>query len=316
MFNLSYSTIGVFAILFFVVFLVIYMFNLSFSTIGVLAIIFFVVFLAYLLTRTKEQFTALTDNRFITTLDYLAKFGIVGSVIVFVYGLFTWDGHYENQKVIRIREAWQLLNSSERLEGTRGRKEALEELNDLEADLQFINLEESVLNGIELKNSKMMSVKFNGTRIQFADFTDSDLDSAEFQCADLCKTDFSDSDFTGANLNFSLLIDTVLKNVDFSDAQLQYADLSNADLSGIKWNDVTSFQNAFLGNVKNPPPGFWEKVNSDGGQYMDRFKEFGSLSETIQKELYKKWNNRKCSEIFEVRFSHPCYPCERNLPKS
>lgn len=283
---------------------------LSYWMIGVISIIVFVLVLGFFLTRTKEQFDELTEHRVIKIVDNLGKFGIVGSVLIFIYGLFSIDSSIENQKIIRIREAWQLLNSSELLEGTRGRKEALEELNDLSADLQYINIEGSVLDGIELNNSKMLSVKFNGARIQKATFMDSTLENTEFICADLRNTNFTDAGFIGSKLKFVLLNDTDLKDADFSNANLEWSDLSNADLDGIKWNDNTSFNNAYLGNVKNVPPGFWEKVNSDGGEYVKRFQEFGDIMESDQIEIYNKWKRDRCQNLQYENYKFNYSLCE------
>ena len=186
---------------------------------------------------------------FLEVLEYLGSFSVLVAVVFY----FSESGDRLKQKHY---QAWQVINTAQRMGGSGGRIEALAELNADGVSLVGVNVSSAFLQGVQLPKA----------RLSRASFTDADLRNSNLESADLSYASLNGANFRQSNLRHAWLVGAILDNGDFcaaqfggadlSQATLDGADLGNADLTGINWQHIKSIHQANLAGVKNDPEGF------------------------------------------------------------
>lgn len=192
---------------------------------------------------------ALSRWSFLEVLEYLGSF----SVLVAVMFYFGESGDRLKQKHY---QAWQVINTAQRMGGSGGRIDALAELNDDGVALVGVDVSSAFLQGVKLPKARLLRATFKD-----ADVRNSDLEGADLSYASLYGANFRQSNLNGVWLVSAILSEgdfcsAQFRNADLTDADLDAADLGNADLSGIKWQRIKSVQKTNLAGVKNAPDGF------------------------------------------------------------
>ncbi len=215
---------------------------------------------------------ALSNWVFLEVLEYLGTFSVLVAVVFYFA---------ERGDRVRTRhyQAWQVINTAQGHGGSGGRIEALQELNHDGVPLTGVDASQAFLQGISLQGARLQRCDLHA-----ADMRDSDLEAARLDFCNLASTNLR-----GANLAAAQLDDADLTNADLNGSNLSGADLSRTDLSradlrgtdlrGLAWQDVVSFRNANVRDVRNAPQGFVEYALSHGAVSVESDKDWQRMQE-------------------------------------
>ena len=192
---------------------------------------------------------ALSRSSFLHVLESLGSLSVLVAVIFY----FSESGDRLKQKHY---QAWQVINTAQRMGGSGGRIEALTELNADGVPLVGVDVSSAFLQGVQLPKAKLVRANFTAAdvrngNIAGADISYASLNGANFRQADLASVNFNSSDLTDADFCGARLASS-----DFAAATLDGTDLGNADLGGIRWQEIKSIRKANLAGVRNAPVGF------------------------------------------------------------
>lgn len=125
-----------------------------------------------------------------------------------------------------------------------------------EASLLGAVLVETGLVGADLVRANLGGVDLNGANLNEVDLSGANLSKANLVGADLLE----------ANLTGTLLCRADLAGANLSEVDLSGADLSGANLAGLQnWQEVSSWDEANIYNIRHAPEGFRQWVIEDGG---------------------------------------------------
>lgn len=171
----------------------------------------------------------------------IQAFGFV--VIVITAIKFGWDASDRHRK--HLFENWDIVALDTDAKGipikvSRGRKEALEYLNDRGADLSRLQAQDAVLNQLNLPTPM---VGGDRTQLQDANFQHATLYKSYLVGANLYNAVFNRANLDRANLEGATLISAHFQDADLQNACLRSTALQDADFSNANL-DKTDFRGA------------------------------------------------------------------------
>lgn len=127
-----------------------------------------------------------------------------------------------NRKSQERYEAWQVINSALGQQGSGGRIQALQALNQSRESLESLSVPDANLTGIKLPGAILLGANLQKAKLDKADLREANLSGANLEGAMLIK----------ANLQGAQLWDTNLRRAQLTQSELQGAILQGANLSG------------------------------------------------------------------------------------
>lgn len=169
--------------------------------------------------------------------------GILEPLSIILAVLFYVKEYPERKKQFQY-QAWSVLDRATRIESSRARVLALEELCDEGVSLSEVNLEKANLNEIELNGVDLSMAHLNQAQLVkaelfYANFTNADL--SESNCTEMVcyRSDLGFVNFQKANCSSANFRKANLMFVNFNEANLNGCDFSHANLKGASFDGAT-----------------------------------------------------------------------------
>jgi hypothetical protein len=213
---------------------------------------------------------------FFKILEYVGRVFAVASVIAAVILYFAESG---DRRKAKHYQAWQVINSAQGKQGSGGRIDALQDLNQdkvslagvdiSKAFLSNLNLEDADLAGADfaeanLMDAKLARAKLTGANLASADLPNTKLSEVNFFRANLIEANFLFANLSGAGIEDANLCDAMLARAKLVGASLWGANLAranlrDANLAGANLRDANllgaNLMYADLTNVKH-----WQEI--------------------------------------------------------
>lgn len=163
----------------------------------------------------------------------------------------------EDRRNQSIYQAWQLINTSTKVQGgDGGRKKALESLNTAPSKFPFfwLSSERNSLRGLTADGADLA-----GIQLPEADLRDSDLSWSNLERANL----------QGAKLQNADLVRAKMKKANLEGADLSEANLIGADLTEAKLENVNTLREALYADEEETPPEVCREVSEGFSKRLD-----------------------------------------------
>lgn len=187
-------------------------------------------------------------------------------------------------------QAWQVINLASKQQGSGGRIEALQELNNDGVSLDSLTANKAYLIRIKLENANMRAAHLQGTILYGANLRKANLEGALLQEANLNNVNLQKANLRiaklqeaylhNANLQEANLGGAIFQKADIKDAQLQDTDLCGEIYPGeVLCADFRGAKNLTLQQVKVAKN--WKKAHYD----PEFRKQLGLLPEKPEADI-------------------------------
>jgi uncharacterized protein YjbI with pentapeptide repeats len=208
---------------------------------------------------TRHVAWALSRWSLVQIMEYLGHLSLLIAVIFYVHDA-------PERRKIKLYQAWQVINTSQGKEGSGGRVEALQELNEERvaligvdasgAFLQFLDLESANLVRANLSAADLRNAKLSRANLEDADLHGANFRDADLASADLGAVDLSEADLTTANLS----------HADLRGANLENAILDGVELAGATFDENTRLKDATFVGARHAPPALLARAREAGAK--------------------------------------------------
>ncbi|NEN93901.1 MAG: pentapeptide repeat-containing protein [Okeania sp. SIO3H1] len=265
---------------------------------------------------------------------YIAFLAVMVGIIVPIWELNEERDKYKQQLDLQkqqlimqmIKESWDTINKYEEKEGNYGRKEAIENLNKLNASLNRVNLTHADLAGIDLTNypAKLAYAKFNNAELADANFSEANLNKSEFKGAKLSNAKFHSNPKLSCKKNddnnnsegCTLMIKANFENAELPKAQLMEANLTETNFTNANLTN-TDFTNAILTNT-NFTKADLGSANLTGAKLKNA--KFGdeNCTETQKNDDWKKNKDQtlNCANLNQTNLTNAEYLTPEQVKKA
>ena len=173
--------------------------------------------------------------RWLKSLAILEILGLLGNLSILIALILFVTGEEERRNQ-SIYQAWQLINSSTKVQGgDGGRKKALESLNTAPSKFPFfwLSSERNSLRGLTADDADLA-----GIQLPEADLRDSDLSWSTLERANLQEANLQNADLVRAQMQDADLREADLSESNLMGVDLRGANLKNATLFGALYADA------------------------------------------------------------------------------